>query len=287
MIECKDLTFRYKKSLPVLDKFNLTLKNGGVYGVLGKNGAGKSTLLYLMCGLLTPTKGEVLLNGINVRRRLPSTLSDTFLVPEEFELPNISMEEYCRINAPFYPNFNIDDLKRNLEMFELSFNIRLGSLSMGQKKKAFMSFALACNTGVLIMDEPTNGLDITSKVQFRRFIASHMNEDRIVIISTHQVHDVELLLDHIIIIDNRELLLNEPTSRITGKLRFFNTIGAPDPDDSSLIFSSRGVGGFTNIALLDPDSIYDETDLNLETLYELCCRNPQLINSIFTNEQDN
>lgn len=286
MIECNNLTFAYNKSLPVLNDFNLTISNGGIYGILGKNGAGKSTLLSLMCGLLTPKSGEVLLDGINVRRRLPSTLSNTFLVPEEFELPHISMEEYCRINAPFYPNFDLEDLKHNLEMFELTFNINLGQLSMGQKKKAFMSFALACNTGVLIMDEPTNGLDITSKVQFRRFIASHMTDERIIIISTHQVHDIELLLDHIIIVDNRSLLLNQPTANITRRLRFFNTLTAPDTEDSSLLFAQRGVGGFANVALRPGDDSDEETDINLESLYELCCRNPMLITRIFNSEEN-
>lgn len=284
MIECKNLTFSYRKSLPVLNDFNQTISEGGIYGILGKNGAGKSTLLHLICGLLTPTKGEVTLNGLDVRRRMPSTLCQTFLVPEEFELPNITMEEYCRINAPFYPNFSVDDLKRNLEMFELSFNINLGQLSMGQKKKAFMSFALACNTQVLIMDEPTNGLDISSKMQFRRFVASHMNDDRIVIISTHQVHDIELLLDHIILVDQRQLLLNEPTTNITRALRFHNSLSEPDINDSSLLFSSRNVGGFANISYRSAED--DETDINLESLFELCCKNPRLINNIFNNSEN-
>ena len=284
MIECKNLTFSYRKSLPVLNDFNLTISEGGIYGILGKNGAGKSTLLHLICGLLTPTKGEVTLNGLDVRRRMPSTLCQTFLVPEEFELPNITMEEYCRINAPFYPNFSVDDLKRNLEMFELSFNINLGQLSMGQKKKAFMSFALACNTQVLIMDEPTNGLDISSKMQFRRFVASHMNDDRIVIISTHQVHDIELLLDHIILVYQRQLLLNEPTTNITRALRFHNSLSEPDINDSSLLFSSRNVGGFANISYRSAED--DETDINLESLFELCCKNPRLINNIFNNSEN-
>ncbi|MDE7154615.1 MAG: ABC transporter ATP-binding protein [Muribaculaceae bacterium] len=280
MIECNNLTFSYRKATPILKEFNLTLENGGIYGLLGKNGAGKSTLLYLMCGLLTPAAGEVLVNGVNVRRRLPSTLRDIFLVPEEFDLPSITLEDYCRINAPFYPDFSMEALKRNLETFEMPEKIHLGYLSMGQKKKAYMCFALACNTPILIMDEPTNGLDITSKVQFRRFLAAQMNENRIILISTHQVHDVELLLDHIVIVDNRQLLLNRKTSEITSRLRFFNTLGAPDTDDPRLLYSARGVGGFANIARRE-DPLDEETDLNLESLYELCCRNPKLVENIF------
>lgn len=285
MIECKNLTFAYGKATPILKDFNLTVENGGIYGLLGKNGAGKSTLLHLMCGLLTPAGGEVDIDGVNVRRRLPSTLRDIFLVPEEFDLPSITLEEYCRINAPFYPDFSMEALKQNLETFDMPFKIHLGYLSMGQKKKAFMCFALACNTRILIMDEPTNGLDITSKVQFRRFLAAQMNENRIIIISTHQVHDVELLLDHIVIVDNRQLLLNRKTSEITSRLRFFNTLGAPDIDDPRLLYSSRGVGGFANIARRD-DPLDEETDLNLESLYELCCRNPKLVEIIFNSDKN-
>ncbi|MEG0039726.1 MAG: ATP-binding cassette domain-containing protein, partial [Bacteroides sp.] len=176
MISVENLSFVYRKSKrAVLHDFSLSLQQGRVYGLLGKNGAGKSTLLYLMSGLLTPKSGKVLFNHTDVRRRLPVTLQDIFLVPEEFELPAVSLVSYIELNSPFYPRFSKEDMMKYLHYFEMDLEVNLGELSMGQKKKVFMSFALATNTSLLLMDEPTNGLDIPGKSQFRKFIASGMS----------------------------------------------------------------------------------------------------------------
>lgn len=185
MIEVKNLTFSYSRKKPaVLSDFSINIDKGKVSGLLGKNGAGKSTLLYLISGLLTPKSGEVLFNGTNTRRRLPKTLQEIFIIPEEFDLPSISLLEFVKTNAPLYPRFSIDDMTRYLQLFDMTLDLNLGSLSMGQKKKAYMSFALATNTSLILMDEPTNGLDIPGKSQFRKFIAAGMSEERNIIIST-------------------------------------------------------------------------------------------------------
>ena len=146
---------------------NLTIQPSSVYGLLGKNGIGKSTLLYMMCGLMFPHKGSIRFDGIEVKRRLPETLEKIFLVPEEFDLPSISIDDYVRRNSVFYPNFNIDQFNQYLSDFELEHTKNLAKTSMGQKKKYLVSFALATNTPLLLMDEPTNGMDIPSKSQFR------------------------------------------------------------------------------------------------------------------------
>lgn len=93
----------------VLHDFSLSLERGRVYGLLGKNGAGKSTLLYLMSGLLTPKSGKIMYHDTDVRRRLPITLQDMFLVPEEFELPPISLVSYVELNSQFYPRFSKEE----------------------------------------------------------------------------------------------------------------------------------------------------------------------------------
>ena len=154
-----------------------------------------------MTGLLTPVAGEVRLNDVNVRRRLPETLSDFYFIPEEFDLPDYSLEKYVRLHAPFYPKFDHENLRSNLQMFGMTEGIKLGELSMGQKKKVLFCFALATRTSWLIMDEPTNGMDIPGKSQFRKLLIREMNEQRGAVISTHQVKDVEQLLDHIVIIE--------------------------------------------------------------------------------------
>lgn len=209
MINIQNIKFAYSREV-VLDDFSLQFDKGGIYGLLGKNGTGKSTLLYLMMGLLRPQKGEVTIDGINATLRRPEVLSEMFLVPEEYDLPAISLKTYVKAIKPFYPRFSEDLLKQCLANFEMGADLNLGSLSMGQKKKVYMSIALAANTRYLLMDEPTNGLDILSKSQFRKVVIEGMSEDKTIIISTHQVHDVELLLDHVCIIERNKVLLNEP-----------------------------------------------------------------------------
>ena len=221
MLEINQITFSYgKKKSPVFKDFSLSLKKGSVYGLLGKNGTGKSTLLYLMSGLLRSQDGCVKYKGEDVSFRRPSVLADLYIVPEEFALPNISLKKYVSLNMPFYPKFSEEILGKCLEIFEMDRNIHLGELSMGQKKKAFMCFALATNTSFLLMDEPTNGLDIPSKSQFRKVIASSMNDERCIVISTHQVRDIDSLLDHLVIIDGSDLLLDTSVKNVCERLCF-------------------------------------------------------------------
>lgn len=276
MITVNNLDFGYQKSKLIFNNLNIEIKEGGIYGLLGQNGVGKSTLLHLICGMLTPCSGKVLFDEQDVRKRLPSTLCETFIVPEEFDLPKITMEEYCKINATFYPNFSVDDLKANLATFDLNYEQNLGKLSLGQKKKAFMCFALACNTKLLIMDEPTNGLDIMSKVQFRRFISSHMTDDRIIIISTHQVHDVELILDHLLVLNNNEMVINSPIYNITEKLKFITSSDVIEP--GKVLFTSKTIGGTSYISLRNEDD--EETEINLESLFMFCLSEPEKVKSI-------
>ena len=183
ILKIEKLTKKYGKTY-ALNGLDMEVKKGDIYGFVGPNGAGKSTLLYLMSGLLTPKNGKVMFHDTDVRRRLPVTLQDMFLVPEEFELPSVSLVSYIELNSPFYPRFSKEEMIKYLHYFEMDIDIDLGALSMGQKKKVFMSFALATNTSLLLMDEPTNGLDIPGKSQFRKFIASGMSDDKTIVTST-------------------------------------------------------------------------------------------------------
>ncbi len=208
MLEISNISFQYGNGPKVLDNFSLTLNEGGVYGLLGKNGTGKSTLLYLIMGLLRPKQGTVCYNGIPTFLRRPEALEDMFIVPEEYNLPALPLQKYIETIKPFYPRFDEELLHRCLDMFEMPADVNLGALSMGQKKKVYMCVALATRTRLLLMDEPTNGLDIPSKSQFRKVIAGSMDPEQIIVISTHQVRDVELLLDHVTMIENNRVLLN-------------------------------------------------------------------------------
>ena len=281
MITVENLSFLYRKSKrAVLHDFSLSLEKGQVYGLLGKNGAGKSTLLYLMSGLLTPKSGKVVYHDVDVRRRLPITLQDMFLVPEEFDLPPVSLISYIELNSPFYPRFSKEDMGKYLHYFEMDINIDLGALSMGQKKKVFMSFALATNTSLLLMDEPTNGLDIPGKSQFRKFIASGMTDDKTILISTHQVRDIDKVLDHVLIMDNSRVLLNESTMSICDKL-FFTESENRELLQSSL-FSTPSIQG--NFLLL-PNESGEDSEINLELLFNATLAVPERISALFHSKQ--
>ena len=263
MIEANNISFKYAGgSHLVFEDFSLKLEQSNIYGLLGKNGTGKSTLLYLISGLLRPQTGSVCYDGIATCKRYPETLSEIFLVPEEFDLPAISFQEYVKINQPFYPRFSHEVLESCLKDFDLSMDVKLNALSMGQKKKVFMAFALATNTKLLLMDEPTNGLDIPSKSQFRKVIAQYMTEDRTLIISTHQVHDVESLLDHILILSPQKLLLNASVAEIQEKYTFEYRTPA-EMDD--VLYAEPSLQGNAVVAPRKADS--PETQVNLELLF--------------------
>ena len=210
MIRFENVSFCYNRGHQVLHDLSLELSGGGVYGLLGKNGTGKSTMLYLMMGLLHPQRGRVTVDDTDTSLRDPGLLADMFIVPEEYDLPHVSLQRYVDAIAPLYPRFSHELLAHCLSDFEMDGDIHLGSLSMGQKKKVYMSIALASGTRYLFMDEPTNGLDILSKSQFRKVVISGMSPEKTILISTHQVHDVERLIDHVAIISNEGVLLNAP-----------------------------------------------------------------------------
>lgn len=263
MLSFSNVSFTYgRRGKEVLSGLSLDFEENGIYGILGKNGTGKSTMLYLAAGLLRPKGGNVTAEGVPTQSRRPETLRKLFLVPEEFDLPEVSLRTYVQLNAPFYPTFREDILARCLKSFELGDDLNIGRLSMGQKKKVYISFALAAGTKYLLMDEPTNGLDIPSKKVFREVIAREMTEERVMIISTHQVRDVEQLIDHVVIVNEGAVLLNASTAEIESRLRFEQRAVGSDLSDA--LFVQQTMRG---IELICPNSGNDETPIDLELLF--------------------
>lgn len=273
MLDIKDLTFRYRAGrTAVFHNFSLHLAEGNIIGLLGKNGTGKSTLLYLIAGLLRPQQGKVLYKGIETQARRPEVLEEMFIVPEEFELPNVSLSRFVELNRPFYPKFSDAVLEKALHDFELPLGIHLGALSMGQKKKVFMSFALATNTRLLLLDEPTNGLDIPSKSQFRRVLSQQMTDERTIIISTHQVHDVETLIDRVLMLEGQRLLLNDTTAHICEQLRFEQRPYGQYLSDA--LYAEPSLAGTAVIARGDG---FQNTQIDLELLFNALTQHPDLL----------
>lgn len=273
MIKIENLTFAYGKKKPnVIEDLSLTLHPGSIYGLLGKNGTGKSTLFYLLSGLLFPDGGKVSMNDIDVTKRQLDTLQDIYILPEEFDAPKISFEKYVRLHAPLYPRFDYEQLGFCMTEFELPMDVDLKSLSMGQKKKAMLCFALATGTRLLLLDEPTNGLDIPSKAVFRRVVTSCMNDERIIIISTHQVRDVEYLLDRVILLKNSKLHYEGATSDITERLSFAVVSTSDVP--SNVIYQEPNLAG---TAVVYPNPGGEETVLNLELFFNALSVQPDLV----------
>jgi len=220
MINIQNLSFHYKKKSPLFNDFSLEVESGRIVGLLGKNGAGKSTLLNLLAGLSHPTKGEINVNGFIPFQRNPNYLADIYMVPEEFAFPPISISTYVKAFSPLYPNFENQKLNNILEEFELQSTSNLNKLSHGQRKKFLIAFALSTNCKMLVFDEPTNGLDIPSKSQFRKILVSSVTEEQLIIISTHQVKDIDTVIDKVVVIENGKIIYQENIDEITQKLYF-------------------------------------------------------------------
>lgn len=246
MIDIQKLSFSYsKKQQPLFQNLNCELQAGSIVGLLGKNGAGKTSLLKILTGLLFPTDGKINVNSHRPGKREPSFMEDLFFVSEEFHIPPISIGKYVKANSPFYQNFDRTLLDQLLSDFELPEAKNLQKLSYGQKKKFLISFALSTKCKLLILDEPTNGLDIPSKAIFRKVLAGSLSEDQLVIISTHQVKDVENLIDRILLLEKGQFILQEDLYEISSKLRFsHNTKGEGD----GILYSEMVPGGFKTIS---------------------------------------
>jgi len=220
MIEIKNLSFGYNNKQLLFRDLSLSLNKGHIYGLLGKNGAGKSTLLKNMTGLAFPQNGTCLYNGLNVAGRPVSVLEDIYFIAEELYVPSLTPVQFVANTAGFYPGFSQADFYHYLKILEIDLDGRMDRQSYGQQKKTMIAFGLATNTNLLIMDEPTNGLDIPSKVQFRKLIASVLTQDRCIVISTHQVRDLDSLIDTLLVLNDQEIVVNQLMDEVAEKLSF-------------------------------------------------------------------
>ena len=279
MIQLKDVTFGYTKIAPVFKDLNLELTGGHIYGLLGKNGAGKTTLMKIIAGLRFANSGTTYVFGEPSYKRSPALLQDLYFVGEEMYAPALTIQQYVDTFAPFYPNFSREQMDAYLEQFELT-NCpqRISAMSHGQKKKVLISFALATNVKVLLMDEPTNGLDIPSKSMFRKVMAMAADQERLFIISTHQVRDLHSLIDAIILLDNGQILLSEANEVITDKL-LFKVVDSTDGMEH-LLYSEDTLRGIYTVS---ENVNHEENKLDIELLFNAAISNKKKIKELFSN----
>lgn len=276
MIKVNNLAFSYGKD-QVLKNINLTLEDGKIYGLLGENGVGKTTLLTLLCGLKKAQLGSIDADGANPYDREPSLLEQMFYLPDDVAPIYDKAYSWARSRGKFWSNFSLDKFVEIMNDFENDVNQKLSAMSTGQLKKTYISFALACSTKYLFLDEPTNGLDIPSKSQFRSSILKYTSEDSTIVISTHQVRDLENVIDPIIILDRQDVLLNASLEEISRKL-FFD-YGTELHQES--LYSEQLPGGFIQVY---PNVRNQDSKVNIEALFNAVHKNKELIKGMFTNK---
>ncbi len=279
MILVDQVSFHYKKQSQFFDNLSFNQEFGSIVGLLGKNGAGKTTLLKLMAGLLQPLSGSMKISGFTPFDRQPDFLGDLFMVLEEFVFPQVSINLYLKATTSLYPNFDEEKLDGILNDFELNRKSMIHSLSQGQRKKFLIAFALATNCKLLILDEPTNGLDIPSKSIFRKVLVSSVTEEQLVLISTHQVKDIETILDKVVILDQGKIIFNESLEAITQKWQFKHV--ASMTGIGEVIYSEKFPGGYKVVV---PSSDEDETEVDLELLFKAIIHQKELKSVVYENQ---
>lgn len=280
MIQINNLTFGYG-GRRVFEGLSVNFTEGTIYGLLGENGVGKTTLLKLICSLQhdrNTKAGTISVDGYNPGKREPSLLQELFFVPDEIPVPRSKVIDFATENGRFYPNYSSENFLEYAKTFEIDVNDRFHKMSFGQQKKAHLAFAFATGTKYLLMDEPTNGLDIPSKAAFRSIIADSSDENRVIIISTHQVKDVENIIDPVIILAKEEVLLNATMQQITEKL-YFDYSGIVD---ECAIYREANASGMIQISLNQTGA---ESKVNLEALFNAFHNNKELLKGIFSNIQ--
>ena len=271
MIKVTQLQFDYGRKR-VYDDFSLTLQKPGVYGLFGRNGSGKSTLLKILSGLLFPHSGTVDVLGFKPSKRLPAFLEQVYIVPEEFHLPNISLDVLQKTHAPFYPRFSTNDFQSYAQTFEIPHDKGFASMSLGQKKKAVIAFALATHTPLLLMDEPTNGLDILGRAQFKDIMGRDGHANRMVIISTHQAHDLESLMNHVLFFDGGKLALSSSMDMLQRALHLGVT---DDKAETEGCIYQEAIGNQWAYVAANKDDASGA--VNLELLYKALSMNKQAV----------
>jgi ABC-2 type transport system ATP-binding protein len=272
MLSTENLSYSYRKGKAVLENVALNLTPGNVYGLLGLNGVGKTTLMQLISGCLFPKKGSIFIMGFDPKERDVNMLVNLYYVPVEINVPNWTVSRYLELNRPFYPNFDLNIFKKALDCFGLEHTMQLNQISFGQKKKVILAFALATQCKVLLLDEPTDGLDSPSKAQFRRLLSEHISEERLILIATHHINDVASLVDHLIILENTKLLLNVPIEAINAQLsQSFSS--KPPSELSEVLYSERVPQGYQ---LLLQNTKKVSGNIDLEFFFNAVSLNPAI-----------
>lgn len=189
----------------ILDDISFEIKSGSLVGLLGKNGSGKTTVIKLINDLLTPDKGEILIDGKKVGVDTKSIVS---YLPERTYLdPSKSVKEIFDFFSAFYPDFDREKAVKLLKDLSLDENEKLTKMSKGMKEKIQLVLVMSRKAKLYILDEPLGGVDPSTRDYILDTILSNLTEDSSMLITTHLISDVERILDEVVLIDNGKILL--------------------------------------------------------------------------------
>ena len=284
MIRLNDLTIGYGHRI-LLQHASATIPAGELVALVGRNGTGKSTLLRAIAGLGERLGGEIRLDGHSLETLSPQQLATTvsFVTTERVRIPNLRCEDVVALGRAPYTNWigRVQEqdkaiVERSLELVGMAAfaGKTMDRMSDGECQRVMIARALAQDTPIILLDEPTNGLDITSRQALKRIISRSMDDESTLLISTHQAHDFENLLDHLVILGKGEILLNRSLDEISNRLLFARTDILP----AESIYSEQDLAGHFSIL---PNEDGEENTPDIELLYKAVLQQPEKIKSMF------
>ena len=214
LLEIKNLSKSYGKK-KVLKDINLTIPRDRIIGLLGKNGTGKSTLIKLINDLLTPTSGEILINGKKVGVESKKIIS---YLPERTYLDkSMTVDNVIEYFSDFYDNFDARKARKLLKDLDLDTTLKLAKMSKGMQEKVQLVLVMSRKADLYILDEPLGGVDPATRDYILDTILTNFDEGASVIISTHLITDVERILDEVIFIDKGKIVLQSSADELRNK----------------------------------------------------------------------
>lgn len=214
LVEFKNVTKVFDNK-EIIKNVTFNIEKGKIIGLLGKNGMGKTTIIKLMNDLLTPTTGEILINGKNPGVESKMTIS---YLPERTYLDkSMTVNEVFRYFMDFYSDFNLEKAHKLLKDLNLNENDRLSKMSKGMLEKLQLILVMSRDVDLYVLDEPLGGVDPATRDYILETILTNFKEGSSVLISTHLISDIERILDHVIFIDKGEIILSMEADSLRNK----------------------------------------------------------------------
>lgn len=270
MLELRRISYSYRKDDYALK--NATAAIGpGISLVIGPNGAGKTTLFRILAGMLVPQSGLSTFEDVSTSEELPSLRERIFYLPDDAVMPQTTINEMARRHGVFYPTFSAERLSDNLAAFDMDGNEKLSGMSTGMRKKANVAYALSLGVDLLLLDEPANGLDISSQKTLNKLIARNISDNGYIIIATHMIYEMRNMFDNVVVLDKGRVVLSGSTDSILTRWAFV----VSDTRPTNALYSEQNIDGYHSV-VPNTDGIRSSIDFTL--LYSMLCTNPPIFN---------